>query len=73
VITSGINADHAAELKKIARREGVHEIGAAEANPAQRSDEREGSASPSVEARGTSTTPLARSVAAHVKVLIGAD
>jgi Papain fold toxin 1, glutamine deamidase len=46
-----------------AARVEVHQYGAAAANPAQLSDMRERSASRSGEARGTSTTPVARSVA----------
>ena len=46
-------------------RVGVHEIGAADAGRAQLSDVREGSASPSAAARGTSTTPARSFIATN--------
>jgi hypothetical protein len=51
----------------------VHEIGAAEASPGLISDVQQRSASPSVKARGTSTTPAARSVATNTAKGLGDD
>jgi hypothetical protein len=52
------------DVATIARVE-VHEFDDAPASTARLEDVREGSVSPSVESRGTSTTPLARSVATN--------